>query len=154
MHLCPEERPKPALEPARRETIVGYGQGRDRPARRACVERALRGNERDEFVRFGRRPSDFASARQYRLERTAIFSTIRPDRITGCSQMPSRSPEPTLAEVLAWMRAIPSPSWRASVRDVEYAISEIKEEARREDRRLASKAARARKAGPSSDARV
>jgi hypothetical protein len=46
-----------------------------------------------------------------------------------------RLPAPTVAEVLAWMRAIPTPSWAASVRDVEYAVAKIKEEARRARRR-------------------
>ena len=43
--------------------------------------------------------------------------------------------EPTVAELLAWMREIPSPSWKETVRSVEYAISELKEDARRARRR-------------------
>ena len=50
--------------------------------------------------------------------------------------------EPTVAEILAWMREIRSPSWAATVRSVEYAISELKEEARRERRRLSAAARR------------
>jgi hypothetical protein len=60
--------------------------------------------------------------------------------------------EPTVAEILAWMREIRSPSWAATVRSVEYAISELKEEARRERRRL-SAAARRRSGQEASAAR-
>ncbi len=46
-----------------------------------------------------------------------------------------RSIEPSIADLLAWMKAIPTPSWSATVRDVDYAVAEIKDEARRKRRR-------------------
>ncbi|HWU14158.1 MAG TPA: hypothetical protein VN157_09130 [Caulobacter sp.] len=49
--------------------------------------------------------------------------------------MSTRSPEPTVAEVLAWMRERPPFSWADTIRDIEYAVSEIKDEARRTRRR-------------------
>lgn len=49
--------------------------------------------------------------------------------------MPARLPEPTVAEVLAWMRRMPSFSWSDTIRDIEYAVSEIKDETRRTRRR-------------------
>lgn len=46
------------------------------------------------------------------------------------SPMPARLPEPTVAEVLTWMRQMPSFSLSDSIRDIEYAVSEITDEMR------------------------
>lgn len=54
--------------------------------------------------------------------------------------MPARTPEPTVAEVLAWMREMPSLSWANTIRDIEYVVSEMKDDARRSRRRARAKA--------------
>lgn len=56
--------------------------------------------------------------------------------------MSTRPPEPTVAEVLAWMRERPPFSWADTIRDIEYAVSEIKDEARRTRRRARATARR------------
>lgn len=54
--------------------------------------------------------------------------------------MSTRPLEPTVADVLAWMRERPPFSWADTIRDIEYAVSEIKDEARRTRRRARVKA--------------
>ena len=57
--------------------------------------------------------------------------------------MSTRPPEPTVADVLAWMRERPPFSWADTIRDIEYAVSEIKDEGGRTRRRARVKAAAA-----------
>jgi hypothetical protein len=37
--------------------------------------------------------------------------------------------EPTVEQLLDWMREIGTPSWQKTVRDIEYALGEMQEEA-------------------------
>ncbi|NQE63577.1 hypothetical protein [Caulobacter sp. RHG1] len=54
--------------------------------------------------------------------------------------MPARFHEPTATEVLGWIRERPPFSWADTIRDIQYAVSEIKDEARRTRRRARAQA--------------
>jgi len=49
--------------------------------------------------------------------------------------MTTKRREPTVEQLLAWMREIDTPSWQKTVRDVEYALGEMQEEAELKKRR-------------------
>jgi len=59
----------------------------------------------------------------------------------------STSQDPSVAELLAWMREIPTPSWANVVRSVEYAVAELKDEALQARRRRSRKSSEPRLAG-------